>query len=377
MKKILAISAMIASLVALAGPKEDINKANDLFKKGKNEEAIKILKESKNAKGENVEYEYINYILATSFSKSEEEAVMYLKKACEDKTSKSQYAINANILLADHAKTLKEKIEYLEMLDARVGDQIDVMVNLAFNYKSTNETEKLATLNKRVEAKGEDFKNAFEITLGKLYLKKGNETEAMLHLNKTLNSKETVIASETNLLLGEYNLLEKKDAKKANSYFEKAIKLNPKEDMLYARIGVIYTNVNELAKAKKYFLKAYELNKQIEPNVKNLFTLAILSKDAKDEAKYANIIKAKQGYYGVAQYLLTINDLNDAEKYAKMAIAGKEKGAELIMAITLGKMGKLDSALKVAKEASNKKIEGADKLVQEIEMLMKESAKTK
>ncbi len=377
MKKILAMSAMIASLVALAGPKEDINKANDLFKKGKNEEAIKILKESKNAKGENVEYEYINYILATSFSKSEEEAVMYLKKACEDKTSKSQYAINANILLADHAKTLKEKIEYLEMLDARVGDQIDVMVNLAFNYKSTNETEKLATLNKRVEAKGEDFKNAFEITLGKLYLKKGNETEAMLHLNKTLNSKETVIASETNLLLGEYNLLEKKDAKKANSYFEKAIKLNPKEDMLYARIGVIYTNVNELAKAKKYFLKAYELNKQIEPNVKNLFTLAILSKDAKDEAKYANIIKAKQGYYGVAQYLLTINDLNDAEKYAKMAIAGKEKGAELIMAITLGKMGKLDSALKVAKEASNKKIEGADKLVQEIEMLMKESAKTK
>lgn len=377
MKKILAMSAMIASLVALAGPKEDINKANDLFKKGKNEEAIKILKESKNVKGENVEYEYINYILATSFSKSEEEAVMYLKKACEDKTSKSQYAINANILLADHAKTLKEKIEYLEMLDARVGDQIDVMVNLAFNYKSTNETEKLATLNKRVEAKGEDFKNAFEITLGKLYLKKGNETEAMLHLNKTLNSKETVIASETNLLLGEYNLLEKKDAKKANSYFEKAIKLNPKEDMLYARIGVIYTNVNELAKAKKYFLKAYELNKQIEPNVKNLFTLAILSKDAKDEAKYANIIKAKQGYYGVAQYLLTINDLNDAEKYAKMAIAGKEKGAELIMAITLGKMGKLDSALKVAKEASNKKIEGADKLVQEIEMLIKESAKTK
>ena len=377
MKKILAMSAMIASLVALAGPKEDINKANDLFKKGKNEEAIKILKESKNAKGENVEYEYINYILATSGSKSEEEAVMYLKKACEDKTSKSQYAINANILLADHAKTLKEKIEYLEMLDARVGDQIEVMVNLAFDYKSTNETEKLATLNKRVEAKGEDFKNAFEITLGKLYLKKGNETEAMLHLNKTLNSKETVIASETNLLLGEYNLLEKKDAKKANSYFEKAIKLNPKEDMLYARIGVIYTNVNELAKAKKYFLKAYELNKQIEPNVKNLFTLAILSKDAKDEAKYANIIKAKQGYYGVAQYLLTINDLNDAEKYAKMAIAGKEKGAELIMAITLGKMGKLDSALKVAKEASNKKIEGADKLVQEIEMLIKESAKTK
>lgn len=302
---------------------------------------------------------------------------MYLKKACEDKTSKSQYAINANILLADHAKTLKEKIEYLEMLDARVGDQIEVMVNLAFDYKSTNETEKLATLNKRVEAKGEDFKNAFEITLGKLYLKKGNETEAMLHLNKTLNSKVPVIASETNLILAEYNLLEKKDAKKANSYFEKAIKINPKEDMLYARIGVIYTNVNELAKAKKYFLKAYELNKQIEPNVKNLFTLAILSKDAKDEAKYANIIKAKQGYYGVAQYLLTINDLNDAEKYAKMAIAGKEKGAELIMAITLGKMGKLDSALKVAKEASNKKIEGADKLVQEIEMLIKESAKTK
>ena len=35
MKKILAISAMIASLVALAGPKEDINKANDLFKKRK------------------------------------------------------------------------------------------------------------------------------------------------------------------------------------------------------------------------------------------------------------------------------------------------------------------------------------------------------
>lgn len=377
MKKILAMSAMIASLVALAGPKEDINKANDLFKKGKNEEAIKILKESKNAKGENVEYEYINYFLATSGSKSEEEAVMYLKKACEDKTSKSQYAINANILLADHAKTLKEKIEYLEMLDARVGDQIDVMVNLAFDYKSTNEIEKLATLNKRVEAKGEDFKNAFEITLGKLYLKKGNETEAMLHLNKTLNSKVPVIASETNLILAEYNLLEKKDAKKANSYFEKAIKINPKEDMLYARIGVIYTNVNELAKAKKYFLKAYELNKQIEPNVKNLFTLAILSKDAKDEAKYANIIKAKQGYYGVAQYLLTINDLNDAEKYAKMAIAGKEKGAELIMAITLGKMGKLDSALKVAKEASNKKIEGADKLVQEIEMLIKESAKTK
>lgn len=47
MKKIIAISALLTSLLAIAGPKEDINKAEDLFKKGKNEEAIKILKNQK------------------------------------------------------------------------------------------------------------------------------------------------------------------------------------------------------------------------------------------------------------------------------------------------------------------------------------------
>ena len=57
MKKIIAISALLTSLLAIAGPKADIQTANKLLAEKKVDQAIKVLKDSKNAKGEEAEYE--------------------------------------------------------------------------------------------------------------------------------------------------------------------------------------------------------------------------------------------------------------------------------------------------------------------------------
>ena len=53
------------------------------------------------------------------------------------------------------------------------------------------------------------------------------------------------------------------DIPDAESHYLRAVELDPNFAMAYARLGVVYINSNQVAKANKYFAKAYALSKNV------------------------------------------------------------------------------------------------------------------
>ena len=53
------------------------------------------------------------------------------------------------------------------------------------------------------------------------------------------------------------------DIPEAEGHYLRAIELDPNFAMAYARLGVVYINTNQVAKADKYFAKAYALSKHV------------------------------------------------------------------------------------------------------------------
>ena len=53
------------------------------------------------------------------------------------------------------------------------------------------------------------------------------------------------------------------DIPDAEGHYLRAIELDPNFAMAYARLGVVYANSGQLAKANNYFAKAYELSKHV------------------------------------------------------------------------------------------------------------------
>ncbi|HKR26163.1 MAG TPA: tetratricopeptide repeat protein, partial [Acidobacteriaceae bacterium] len=53
------------------------------------------------------------------------------------------------------------------------------------------------------------------------------------------------------------------DIPEAEGHYQRAVELDPNFAMAYARLGVIYVNSGQVAKAKQYFAKAWELSKHV------------------------------------------------------------------------------------------------------------------
>ena len=52
----------------------------------------------------------------------------------------------------------------------------------------------------------------------------------------------------------------------AEGHYLRAVELDPNFAMAYARLGVVYVNSGQMAKANKYFARAYALSKQVSPH---------------------------------------------------------------------------------------------------------------
>jgi serine/threonine protein kinase/Flp pilus assembly protein TadD len=63
--------------------------------------------------------------------------------------------------------------------------------------------------------------------------------------------------------LGDKAHVSARDIPEAEGHYLRAIELDPNFAMAYARLGVVYINSNQVAKADKYFAKAYALSKNV------------------------------------------------------------------------------------------------------------------
>jgi eukaryotic-like serine/threonine-protein kinase len=63
--------------------------------------------------------------------------------------------------------------------------------------------------------------------------------------------------------LGDKAHVSARDIPEAEGHYLRAIELDPNFAMAYARLGVVYINTNQVAKADKYFARAYALSKNV------------------------------------------------------------------------------------------------------------------
>lgn len=371
MKKIIAISALLTSLLAIAGPKADIQTANKLLAEKKVDQAVKVLKDSKNAKGEEEEYELINYALATKFAKTPEEAIEYLKKAAENPKSNSQAAVQANIYLLNSAKTNKERIKYLEMLNERFNKtDLDTLSNLAALYKVENETSKFNDIVKLIEnTKRQDVIDNFNLLLGRALLGTNKESDGISYLNKAANSKFVNIKSGVYLAYADYAA--KKDTKNVIKYLNGA-SIDKENYRLISDRFLKY--LGDVKTAYSYAEKAYNNSPAVNEYLNYVFVLSTITKDSKGEAKYANLLKKKGAKNITLAVLLHNNGINEsAEKYAKLALKDKSKEADFLLSLIYGNTGKIDLAITHAKKAVANKVTGADNVLKQLEAIKKQA----
>lgn len=331
MKKMIIFSTLLTSLLTIAGPKADLERANKLFDENKQEEAIKILKKSKNAKGEEEIYEHINYILSLRYSSSLEEMIGYLKKAVENPESTSQDAVNANYRLVNFVLN-EEKIKYLEILINRIAlmNKKDPYIEgvLAGEYKVKNMKDKFNNLLKSIEnSKDQIFIDKFNLSLGNYLLVHYGNIEGQIYLYKAIDSKDINVKSGVYLSLADYNI--------RNNNFEMAsrrLKEASISEEKYASIANRFKEIGDFKSAYIYSEKAYNFQPNILMYLENAFAFAYKVNDSKAIEKYQNMMKkkgAKNIHFAYALFNQQI--YQGAEEYAKLALKDGSKNASSLL----------------------------------------------
>jgi serine/threonine protein kinase/Tfp pilus assembly protein PilF len=94
--------------------------------------------------------------------------------------------------------------------------------------------------------------------------KLGEDLESIKKLDTPLGQATTTsLEAFRAYALGDKAHLSARDIPEAEGHYLRAIELDPNFAMAHARLGVVYINSNQVAKADKYFAKAYALSKNV------------------------------------------------------------------------------------------------------------------
>lgn len=291
MKKNIIFMSIIASLINFAGPKADLEEANKLINDNKINDAIKVLEASKPVKGEEKEFEQINFSLAMHYinQNQDEKAKIYLDKISDDINSKTEIAKQVDSILIRSTNNEKEKIKYLERLSSRFDNKdLDILATLNAAYVLANETKESSLL--LSNAKKENLDLDWLNFLTGQNLINLNFDKAKIYLNKALDSKNNVIKSEVHFLLARYYYLKKED-KKAETEIEQAIKIDGKNANLLARIAEVYKRLGDEKLNYKYLNDAYKADPQDIRIVINLIMSSYNLNDKKEQNKWYGIAR--------------------------------------------------------------------------------------
>lgn len=376
MKKMLVISAMIASLIAVAGPKADMEKANTLINQNKKAEAIKLLKTTKATKGEEIEFETINEYLANN-AETEAEAIGYFKKASADEKSLSDAAVNSNLALVALSKTDAEKIKYLEILNKRLNNNhADVLASLTALYEKTNKTSKATELMKIADnSKIEGFKDVYYLSLATNHIQINGGSKVSTYVSKVLNSNDEGIKAQSYFILAENELTNKKDASKAEQYALSAENVAPNNAIVLAKIADFYLTLGDVSKSLTYMKKIEKLQANNIQLKLQIAELSILNNEESVAERYYEDIKKldkEVKNINIASLLYQSQykeHVEVAEKYAKKAVSSKEKDANLVLALIQARLSKIDAAIASAEKAVKEKSANAEQLLKDLKEL--------
>lgn len=376
-RKLMILTAIIATTLGMAGTKEDLETAAKNYSSTKNIEKL--------------ESDLVNI----------------------SKQKSDEYTIQAKIELARlkaSQNKLDESKKYLnEILNDSVStNQVKEFVYTQLYGISNNRNERISYLNELAKLNSKEL--GYKVALIKEYTLSGNKVEAdKLFKELTPNLTEEQKILFYNKLAEDY--ISEKSPNEAITISDLLIALNSTEAKVYGNMYKSYANIslNKLDEAEKYALEAEklsnnslesenllyqiynskgDLNKALDKAIilKNAtktqeFYLDVIllaeiakntkvvndtikelkeNKDIKDDVKkHLNIL--------IANGFVNLGYLDGAEDYANKALKDdKNKEANMVLAFVQGSKGNKGLALKYVREAKKDKIEGAEQLEQQI-----------
>lgn len=376
-RKLMILTAIIATTLGMAGTKEDLETAAKNYSSTKNIEKL--------------ESDLVNI----------------------SKQKSDEYTIQAKIELARlkaSQNKLDESKKYLnEILNDSVStNQVKEFVYTQLYGISNNRNERISYLNELAKLNSKEL--GYKVALIKEYTLSGNKVEAdKLFKELTPNLTEEQKILFYNKLAEDY--ISEKSPNEAITISDLLIALNSTEAKVYGNMYKSYANIslNKLDEAEKYALEAEKLsNNSLESenllyqiynskgDLKKALDKAIILKNAtKTQEFYLDVILLAE----IAKNTKVVNDtikelkenkdikddvkknlniliangfvnlgyLDGAEDYANKALkVDKNKEANMVLAFVQGSKGNKGLALKYVREAKKDKIEGAEQLEQQI-----------
>ena len=376
-RKLMILTAIIATTLGMAGTKEDLEIAAKNYSSTKNIEKL--------------ESDLVNI----------------------SKQKSDEYTIQAKIELARlkaSQNKLDESKKYLnEILNDSVStNQVKEFVYTQLYGISNNRNERISYLNELSKLNSKEL--GYKVALIKEYTLSGNKVEAdKLFKELTPNLTEEQKILFYNKLAEEY--ISEKSPNEAITIADLLIALNSSEAKVYGNMYKSYANIslNKLDEAEKYALEAEKLSNNSLESENLLYQIynskgdlnkaldkAIILKNAtKTQEFYLDVILLAE----IAKNTKVVNDtikelkenkdikddvkknlniliangfvnlgyLDGAENYANKALKDdKNKEANMVLAFVQGSKGNKGLALKYVREAKKDKIEGAEQLEQQI-----------
>lgn len=376
-RKLMILTAIIATTLGMAGTKEDLETAAKNYSSTKNIEKL--------------ESDLVNI----------------------SKQKSDEYTIQAKIELArlkESQNKLDESKKYLnEILNDSVStNQVKEFVYTQLYGISNNRNERISYLNELAKLNSKEL--GYKVALIKEYTLSGNKVEAdKLFKELTPNLTEEQKILFYNKLAEDY--ISEKSPNEAITISDLLIALNSSEAKVYGNMYKSYANIslNKLDEAEKYALEAEKLSNNSLESENLLYQIynskgdlnkaldkAIILKNAtKTQEFYLDVILLAE----IAKNTKVVNDtikelkenkdikddvkknlniliangfvnlgyLDGAENYANKALkVDKNKEANMVLAFVQGSKGNKGLALKYVREAKKDKIEGAEQLEQQI-----------
>lgn len=376
-RKLMILTAIIATTLGMAGTKEDLETAAKNYSSTKNIEKL--------------ESDLVNI----------------------SKQKSDEYTIQAKIELARlkaSQNKLDESKKYLnEILNDSVStNQVKEFVYTQLYGISNNRNERISYLNELAKLNSKEL--GYKVALIKEYTLSGNKVEAdKLFKELTPNLTEEQKILFYNKLAEDY--ISEKSPNEAITISDLLIALNSTEAKVYGNMYKSYANIslNKLDEAEKYALEAEKLSNNSLESENLLYQIynskgdlnkaldkAIILKNAtKTQEFYLDVILLAE----IAKNTKVVNDtikelkenkdikddvkknlniliangfvnlgyLDGAENYANKALKDdKNKEANMVLAFVQGSKGNKGLALKYVREAKKDKIEGAEQLEQQI-----------
>lgn len=376
-RKLMILTAIIATTLGMAGTKEDLETAAKNYSSTKNIEKLEsdLVNISKQKSDEYTIQAKIELARLKASQNKLDESKKYLNEILNDSVSTNQVKEFVYTQLYGISNNRNERISYLNELAKLNSKELGYKVALIKEYTlSGNKVEADKLFKELIPNLTEEQKILFYNKLAEDYIseKSPNEAITISDLLIALNSSEAKVYG--NMYKSYANIsLNKLD--EAEKYALEAEKLSnnslESENLLYQ----IYNSKGDLNKAldKAIILKNATKTQEFYLDVillaeiaKNTKVVNDTIKELKENKDIKDDVKKNLNIL-IANGFVNLGYLDGAENYANKALKDdKNKEANMVLAFVQGSKGNKGLALKYVREAKKDKIEGAEQLEQQI-----------